>query len=310
MLTIIIPTKNRAKYLDYLMPILLSDDCPADKILIGNDGSTDNTQEIINRYITSKKLSAITNPKSIGALATNCKLFQQIETKYFMFMSDDDYIDNKLIKKLLSGIILSDSALGFGKYRIDNMGNIQDIIHPGWVERINYQSDFLTSFAHDHYMFTAATIFKTSLLPQNRSNEGVVPFDINLNDFVKFDNLGEFRALDWDLALNMTLQFPNRIFYLDEYVATFRKVDGQLSSDENYQFSGRSAMEMAILILKYFSNYEIRTLFQQNPIILKSVSNLLSHKINQIKSDKKELALAGYMPMIKAAKTLLESLVA
>jgi hypothetical protein len=247
--------------------------------------------------------------ESIGAVRTNCKLFQYIETEYFMYMSDDDYIDISLIKKLLEGIISSNSALGFGKYRLEDMGKVKDIIHPGWVERLRYQSDFLTLFAHDHYMFGPATIFQTSLLPRYHSPLGIAPFDLSLNTLVSFDNLGEFRALDWDLALSMSLKFPSKIYYLDEYVATFRIVDGQLSSDEKYRFTGRAAFEMSLLILKYFENYETRTLFQKNPLIIKSVLNLLDNKCRQIKSDRTILIHVGYMPIINAAVAILESLI-
>ena len=309
MLTLIIPTKNRAKFLETLLPILLSDECPADKILIGNDGSTDNTQEIVNRYKTNKKLMVIKNLESIGAIKTCCKLFQFVETKYCMFLADDDYFNLPLIKKLLSDIILCKSVLGFGKYRIEDMGNVKNIIHPGWIERFSYQSDFLTLFAHDHYMFGAATIFQTSLLPQYHTPLGIAPFDLNLNTLVSFDNLGEFRALDWDLALSMSQKFPDKIYYLDEYVATFKIVDGQLSSNENYRFTGRAAFEMSLLILKYFSNYETRTLFQKNPLILKNVLNLLNNKCRQIKSDRTILIHVGYMPIINAAVAILESLI-
>jgi glycosyltransferase involved in cell wall biosynthesis len=309
MLTIIIPTKNRAKLLETLLPTLLSDEFPEFKILIGNDGSTDNTQEVINRYITNNKLSVIENLESIGTIRTCCKLFQYVDTKYCMFMADDDYSNLPLIKKLLKDIIAYNSALGFGKYRIEDRGNVKDIIHPGWIERLNYQSDFLTLFAHDHYMFGAATIFQTSLLPQYQSPLGIAPFDFHLSNLVSFDNLGDFRALDWDLALSMSLQFPNEIYYLDEYVATFRIVDGQLSSDENYRFTGRAAFEMSLLILKYFENYETRTIFHKNPLIIKSVLNLLDNKRRQIKSDKLIIVNFGYMPIINSAVAILESLV-
>jgi len=309
MLTIIIPTKNRAKFLETLLPALLSDDCPAEKIIIGDDGSSDNTQEIINQYIINKKLTVIKNLESIGAVKTNCKLFQYVETKYFMYMSDDDYFDSHLIKKLLDGIISNNSALGFGKYRIEDFGKVKDIIHPGWVERLRYQGDFLTLFAYDHYMFGPATIFQTSLLPRYHSPLGFAPFDLNLNTLVSFDNLGEFRALDWDLALSMSKQFPSKIYYLDEYVATFRIVDGQLSSDEKYRFTGRAAFEMSLLILKYFEDYETRTLFQKNPLIIKSMLNLLDNKCRQIKFDRTTLIHVDYMPTINAAVAILESLV-
>jgi glycosyltransferase involved in cell wall biosynthesis len=305
MLSIIIPTKNRAKLLETLLPLLLSNDCPAEKILIGNDGSSDHTQEVINRYIKNKKLTSITNPISIGGIATNCKLLQHVNTKYFMFISDDDYFDNHLIRKLLNGVISTDAVCGFGKYRVENQGNFQNIIHPGWIQRTAYQSDFLSLLAHDHYIFGA--IFQRSSLPQFKYDTLLqsVPFDLGLNDLVKFDNTGEFRAHDWDLSLSVAMQFPSQIYFLDEYVATFRKVDGQLSSDENYQFTGRAAFEMSLLLLKYLSKHEIRTLLKKNPSALEQIIALLNHKINQIKADGSHMALEDYLPVISAASALL-----
>jgi glycosyltransferase involved in cell wall biosynthesis len=305
MLSIIIPTKNRAKLLEALLPLLLSDDCPAEKILIGNDGSTDHTQEVINQYVKNEKLISITNSTSIGGLATACTLLQSVNTKYFMSMSDDDFFENYLIRKLLDGIISTDAVVGFGKYRIENQGDFQDVMHPGWIQRTSYQSDFLSLLAHDNYMFGSASIFQTSLLPQYVTHLVSLPFDLKLNDLVKFDNLGDFRALDWDLALNTAMQFPKQIYFLDEYVATFRKVDGQLSSDENYQFTGRAAFEMSLLLLKYLSKHDIRTLLKKNPTILEQVIVLLNHKINQIKPDRAHIVLDDYLPVIHAASALL-----
>jgi hypothetical protein len=224
-----------------------------------------------------------------------------------MFMSDDDYFDNHLIKKLLNGVISTDAVVGFGKYRIENQGNFQDIIHPGWIQRAAYESDFLSLLAHDHYIFGGAAIFQRSLLQQYKYGAPLesVPFDLGLNDLVQFDTLGDFRALDWDLALNVAMQFPKQIYFLDEYVATFRKVDSQLSSDENYQFTGRAAFEMSLLLLKYLSKHQIRTLLKKNPSALEQIIILLDHKINQIKPDRSHMFLEDYLPVISAANALL-----
>jgi glycosyltransferase involved in cell wall biosynthesis len=306
MLTILLPTKNRAHLLEPLLPILLSDKCPAEKVLICNDGSTDKTQEILNFYKDNKKLTIFENSQSIGAMRSHCLLFKHVTTKYFMQMGDDDYFDMNLVEELLNSMELNNSVMGFGKYRVEDSIEIKDLNHPGWSHRKIYGSDFLTLLAHDHYMF--GTIFQTSLVPECFINNEKVPYDLNLNEFVLFDNIGEFRALDWDIHLNMSLKFPDQIYFLEKYISTFRKTDGSLSSADIYQHTGRAAFEMSVLILKYLANYEIRRFVLENPVIVERITQLLVHKQNQIIDKSSQLVNVGYLPIINAAKTLLDSL--
>ena len=311
MLSVLIPTKNRSNFLRRLLLILLSNNSPVEKVLIGNDASTDDTEEVITSFKERhpNKIHNINNLNSIGAVATSSLLYQYVNTKYIMFMSDDDFFDPILINKLLNHIEKRNYVLGFGKYSISENSKLNFINHSGWVSRDLYQNDFLCLLANDHYMFFAATIFLKSSLPKYAHDNFFTPFDLSLNEFVNFDSLGEFRGLDWDLALSLSCQFPNRIFFLDEYVATFSITKNQLSSDDNYQFTGRAAFEMAILILKHLTNYQNRYLLSKNQLATKNILHLLLYKISLIKSHDNLYALNGYLPVINSSKVLLESLI-
>jgi len=308
MLSIVIPTKNRALQLDKLLPILLGEKFHFAKILIGYDEACiDNTEQVLQNYKYHNRLEIYRVPKNIGPVGAIHYIFKYVKTDYLMFFADDDIADPVSLEELFKLMQLNNAVLAYGKYKIKDNNTILEIEHPGWTARSTYKSDFLSLIAHDSYMFPVATIIKKSALPQNSHLGEVVPFDINMGNSVRFDNLGEFRSLDWDLFLNISCRFPNQIYFMNEYVATFVKTDGQMTSELTFHHTGRAAVEMSLLVLKYLSVYDCRNLLASNPVALDSALNLLLHKANQI-TEKTHINEIGYMPLVNAAKVLLYSL--
>jgi glycosyltransferase involved in cell wall biosynthesis len=304
----VIPTKNRALQLEKLLPILLGDKFYFAKILIGYDEACiDNTEEVLQNYKHHNRLKFYPVSKEFGPVDAILDIFKYVKTDYLMFFADDDIVDPTSLEELFRLMQLDNAVLAFGKYRVQDNGAIKEIEHPGWTARATYKSDFLSLIAHDSYMFPIATIIKKSALPLYSSNVEVIPFDINMGSLVNFDNLGEFRSLDWDLFLNISLRFPNQIFFMNEYIATHVRTDGQMTSESNFHQTGRAAVEMALLLLKYLSIYDCRNLLASNPVALDSALNLLVHKANQI-TTKSHINDIGYMPLVNAAKILLLSL--
>jgi glycosyltransferase involved in cell wall biosynthesis len=308
MLTIVIPTKNRALQLEKLLPILLGDKFYFAKILIGYDEACiDNTEEVLQNYKHHNRLELYSVPMNIGSAGAAQFIFKYVKTDYLMFCTDDDLVDPKALEELFKLMQLNNAVLAFGKYKVRDNETIQELDHPGWAARATYKSDFLGLIAHDSYMFPVATIIKKSALPNNNYNGEDSPIDANMISLVNFDNLGEFRSTDWDLFLNISFRYPNQIYFMNKYVATFVKTDGQMTSESNFHQTGRAAVEMALLLLKYLSIYDCRNLLASNPVALDSALNLLAHKANQI-TTKSHINDIGYMPLVNAAKILLLSL--
>lgn len=304
MLTIAIPTRNHAVFLEPLLRTLLTEIPEIAKVLVGNDASSDSTAEVLSTFGKDEKMAFFSNEKQLGAVATLSKLFVHVATPYVMFLSSDDYVYPEQISKLCRVALEKKTAVCFGKYKIEKNKNLIDLIHPGWAARkSNGASDFASLLGYDHYIFFGSTIFEVASLPTFGLNGA--PFDLRLNELVEFDGLGEFRAHDWNLAIYLASKFPGRIEFLDEYCSVFRVVENQLSSDERYAKTGRAALEMALLLLRYMQYFKDRSELVSNDILLNQVRHLFSRKKSVIEVERCPFYESGYRAVLNAADALI-----
>jgi abequosyltransferase len=116
LLTIAIPTFNRASFLETNLSYLLSQYQNNFNIIVQDNASTDNTENIIEKYIElGLPVKYEKNSKNLG-WARNFELcFKKNQTKYIMVISDDDYIVNGGIKLILDNLENSNPDLLFMK---------------------------------------------------------------------------------------------------------------------------------------------------------------------------------------------------
>lgn len=310
MLTVIIPTKNHGRYLDELITnVIFADKSPVSNLLICNDASTDETAAILEKFSGDKRIRFFQNEKSIGGIPSMVMMYAYVETPYVMFMASDDYFFPEKMAKLFDGMIKNDAYVGFGKYVIEDGGKINELNHPGWQARSRPGADeFCSIFGFDHYTSFIVTILKREYLPHYGPDK--VFWDLSLDRTAMVDGLGEFRAQDWALALDMAKDFPDRFYFLDEYCGCFRKVASQLSSDETYVHTGRAAFEMAVLILRHMQDYELRKRIKNSDFFRNAVKDLFYAKIERISGAAKQSHnfVEIYKPMLLAADALLNNM--
>ena len=310
MLTALIPTKNHGIYLDNLITnVLFAEGSPVTQLLICNDASTDNTAEILAKYAGDSRIRVFENKVSVGAIVANMSMYAHVETPYVMLMSSDDMFYPEPLSRLLKETIARDAYVGFGKYQILENEKLIDLQHPGWQGRsLNGADDFSALLSFDHYIFLCTAVFRKDFLPRYGVNG--IPFDMTLNKKVSVDGLGEFRAQDWNIVLEMAAMYPDRFYFLNEYCGCFRKVQSQLSSDEIYVHTGRACFEMATIILRHLSDYQLRKKIKNNENFKIAVKNLFHAKFNGIIEAEKHTEKFHdiYKPVILAADALLNNM--
>ena len=124
-ISVIVPVYNSSKYLRKCLDSLVNQSFEDIEFIIVNDGSTDNSEEIIKGYMSKNdniKLYTITNHGQ--SYARNYGL-SKASGEYISFVDSDDYIDtdlylnvNKKLKKKKFDIVL------FGYYAVDSSDNI------------------------------------------------------------------------------------------------------------------------------------------------------------------------------------------
>jgi len=101
MITILIPCHNYAHFLDRCLSSIDLENDYISKILIINDSSTDNFNDIANKLVIRNKKISILNVKFKSLTKTINFSISHIKTPYFTRIDADDEYHNDFFKKLL-----------------------------------------------------------------------------------------------------------------------------------------------------------------------------------------------------------------
>ena len=95
--SIIVPGYNVENYLDDCLNSIFKQTNQDFEVIFINDGSTDNTLNVVNKY---KDDVIIINQENLGLSEARNNGVKKASGKYLLFIDSDDYIDNKLLEKL------------------------------------------------------------------------------------------------------------------------------------------------------------------------------------------------------------------
>lgn len=92
-LSVLIATYNHANYLPQAIETVVQQSRPPDELLILDDASTDNTQEVIAKYAAQYPfIRHWRHAKNEGVIATSIELFERTQCDFFLPLSADDAI--------------------------------------------------------------------------------------------------------------------------------------------------------------------------------------------------------------------------
>ncbi len=183
MISIIIPVYNVSKYLDKCLQSVVSQTYSNIQIILVNDGSTDNSGEICERWkkkdnrieVIHKKNGGLSNARNVG--------IEKAQGKYLMFVDSDDIISIDLCEMLHSYLlgnsadlaicdtyhIFSNDSFTFQK---DDKVKMYCFNRNEAICNLWYQKSFLPS--------AWGKLYKKELFEQIRFTEGIIFEDIDI----------------------------------------------------------------------------------------------------------------------------------
>lgn len=122
LVTIVIPTYNAKKTVKKCLTSLKNQETNASyQVLVVNDGSTDETENIVKRVVGEDTRFTLLTKKNSGLSETRNYGVQHTTTKYITFMDPDDYVEANYIDKLIEPYLHSStctlSITGYQKER-------------------------------------------------------------------------------------------------------------------------------------------------------------------------------------------------
>ena len=97
--SILIPAYNVEKYIDECLKSLMNQTYNNFEVIIVNDGSTDNTEQIIKKYLDDKRFRYF-KKHNTGQADTRNYAVSKSNGDYILFLDSDDYYDKNLLNNL------------------------------------------------------------------------------------------------------------------------------------------------------------------------------------------------------------------
>ena len=119
--TVIVPVYNSEKYIGRCLDSILKQTYEDFEILVVNDGSKDNSQNIINKYKKnySEKITYV-EQENKGVATTRNESIKKADSEYIMFVDNDDYLDKDYIETFVKTIEDGKYDVVLGGYRRPN----------------------------------------------------------------------------------------------------------------------------------------------------------------------------------------------
>lgn len=109
--SVIVPVYNVEKYLSKCLDSIINQTLTDIEIIIINDGSTDKTQTIINKYLKKEKRIKFYKIVNAGLGNARNQGIKHAIGKYISFIDGDDYVDLNMLEKLYNRAVTDNSDI-------------------------------------------------------------------------------------------------------------------------------------------------------------------------------------------------------
>ncbi len=116
-LSVILPVYNVAKYLPVCIESLVKWKVPYVEYLFINDGSTDESRDIILKYAEMDKRIRLIDKENGGCASARNRGIEEARGRYIGFVDSDDFIDETMFYKLLKRAIMGNYELTYCGYK-------------------------------------------------------------------------------------------------------------------------------------------------------------------------------------------------
>ena len=187
-LSVIIPVYNNEKYLERCFNSILNQNINDLEIIVVNDGSTDNSDKIIQEYEKNHQEIKYFKKENTGVADSRNYGIEKASGKYIMFLDADDYLDIALYKNIKKYI---DEDIDLIKYKIqivDKDENTIELVQGATFEKTNGEEGFSELYSTDVLLDSpCAYIIKKEIFEKNdlkfkvgteHEDFGLIPFVI------------------------------------------------------------------------------------------------------------------------------------
>ena len=126
-ISIIVPVYNVEKYLDQCITSIINQSMKELEIILVNDGSTDNSLQICNKYKALDERIMVLDKKNGGLSDARNYGLKYANAEFIGFVDSDDYIDSKFYERLYEG--LQNDGVYVAVSSIKRVDDFEDVLY-------------------------------------------------------------------------------------------------------------------------------------------------------------------------------------
>lgn len=197
--SIFTPTYNRAELLYRVYQSIISQNFSDLEWIVVDDGSTDNTAEVINKLQRESNISIVFLQKTNGGKHTAFNLaVEQARGDFFLCVDSDDWLSKNALSSLAESLVLVDQEVGLVAYKADASGELLSDRFPKNIKSVSLFQ--LNNRFHCRGEFSI--VFKSEIIKRFRFP--VFSEETYLGENVLYDRLGknaEFVLLPYEVTI-------------------------------------------------------------------------------------------------------------
>lgn len=138
LISIIVPVYNAEKYIKKCVDSLINQTYENLEIILINDGSKDNSYDILSQYEGRDPRIVLINKDNTGVSDTRNIGIDKATGEYIGFVDADDYVEPQMYEKLFDAIVSEGADISCAGYLIEDEDNAENIIPKAISEKTVY----------------------------------------------------------------------------------------------------------------------------------------------------------------------------
>ena len=131
LVSIIMPSYNTAKYISNSIDSVLAQTYTDWELIIVDDCSTDNTDEIVKGYLNDERIRYLKNETNSGAAVSRNYALREAKGKWIAFLDSDDLWEPEKLEKQIAFMVENNYKFTYTDYRIQLNGNWLPYVYTG-----------------------------------------------------------------------------------------------------------------------------------------------------------------------------------
>ena len=213
-ISVIIPVYNAGKYLEKCLESITHQTYENIEIIIVNDGSTDGSKNLCEKYAQKDNRIILINTENRGAGRARNTGLEVAKGEYISFIDSDDYICNDYYERLYNMIKATESDIAMGRYQRISEHNTMQFANSGEIKEYTKREALLKLYGEDEDVYVNLVILPNKLFKRSLFGDDIkYPID---------------RLIDDEFIIYKLIDRSNKIAYTDDVMYAYVQSDSSV----------------------------------------------------------------------------------